>query len=614
MIHRQNTLWPLLTLLALGCSGEAGTPNAVDPITGMPTSGAPGAPVPGATNTLPTDNTTPGVGTAPAVPGQPPPDGTTPGVVTPAPSPTTVDEEATLPTVPAECATSVTPGRAPVRRLTRFEYNRTVEQLLGVDTNPANALPAELLGNGFGNSADDQPITSSLAEGYGDVAEDVALASLSNTEVISRFAPCAAQVNEADEASCAQTFIQNFAPKAFRRNLEAGEAEDLLALFNTLRPTSTFNDALAGVIEGVLQGPDFLYRVEVGEPDAADASLLRPTGREMASRLSYLLWGSMPDDELEAAADAGQLSNAQGVLTQATRMLADERSRPMLEFFFDHYLPLNTLSDLSRDAALFPNFSNTVGSLMRRETQEFLKYAIFEGSGSWKDALVAPYTMVNEQLANFYGYQGITGEQFQRVEVDTTKRLGLLTQGGVLTGTTISNFTNPVRRGGYLLKHVMCVDVPAPPAEFAALAKPPDPYSGDTGRERYSAHSSQPECAGCHTVLDPPGFGLENYDAVGMWRDMENEVVIDASGSVAPIGAFSGPIEMVQKIANAPETHACFAEHWMTFAYGRALETADNCTIAEVERSFAESGYNIPQLLLSLTQTDAFLYLPQEAL
>src|SRR5690606_5979722 len=239
--------------------------------------------------------------------------------------------------------------------------------------------------------------------------------------------------------------------------------------------TLPFETSLASVIEAMLQAPDFLYRPEFGEPDATDPSLLRPTGYEMATRLSYLMWGTVPDDTLYAAAEAGELSTDAGVLAQAIRMLDDPKVRPVVRYFFDYYLPLNTLTDLSRDSAQFPTFSASIGSLMREETQRFLEYEIFEGPGTWPGALSAPYTFVNEPLANFYGIPDVVGEEFRRVDLDTTKRLGLLTQGGIQAGTTVSNFTNPVRRGVFLLRHIMCVELPDPPESIANDIMPPDP-------------------------------------------------------------------------------------------------------------------------------------------
>lgn len=486
--------------------------------------------------------------------------------------------------------------------------------LLGDTTFPANSLPAELLGNGFGNDADDQPVSAFLVEQYSRIASDVALRATAPDRIAS-VVPCYGTAQAETEEACARSFIEEFGRRAYRRPLQPEEVEELLTLERGIRSTLPFETSLASVIEAILQAPDFLYRPEFGEPDGTDPALLRPTGYEMATRLSYLLWGTLPDDMLVAAAQSGELSTAAGVLGQATRMLDDPKARPVLRYFFDYYLPLNTLTDLSRDVAQFPTFSANIGSLMREETQRFLEYEIFEGSGTWPGALTAPYTFVNEPLANFYGIANVTGEDFRRVDLDTTKRLGLLTQGGIQAGTTISNFTNPVRRGVFLLRHIMCVELPDPPESIANDIMPPDPGAAATGRERYSMHSSNAVCANCHAVMDPPGFALENFDAVGLWRDQENGVTIDASGQLDLLPApFNGPVELVTQIAASEATQHCFAENWMNFGYGRSVDAGDACSVASVEQAFAASGYNIKQLLLALTQTDAFLYLSPEQL
>jgi len=515
--------------------------------------------------------------------------------------------------VPTECTTTTNPGRAPVRRLTRFEYNNTVETLLGDTTQPGNSLPSEVLGNGYGNDADKQPVSSFLAEQYGIVAEDVA--GRSAATLLATAAPCYSTATVDTEEACARSFIETFGARAYRRPLQPAEVDELLALERVLRAENTFEVSLTSVVETMLQAPDFLYRLEFGTPDAANPSLLRPTGYEMATRLAYMLWGSMPDETLVTAAASGELSTAEGVRSHATRMVENvDRMRPVVRYFFDHFLPLNTLTDLARDAVQFPTFSATIGGLMREETQLFLEYVIFQGPGDWPSALTAPYTVVNDQLANFYGIAGVTpGGQWEVAPVDTTKRLGLLTQGAIQAGTTISNFTNPVRRGVFLLRNIMCVDLPDPPEAIAGSITPPDPASRATGRERYSQHSEDVTCRNCHGVMDPPGFALENYDAVGLWRDQENGVTIDASGELPYLPApFSGPIELVTQLAASELTQNCFAENWLNYAYGKTLGREDTCTQATVETAFAQSGYNVKALLLALTQTDAFLYLPPQ--
>ncbi|XXX78185.1 DUF1592 domain-containing protein [Sorangium sp. So ce134] len=515
------------------------------------------------------------------------------------------------PGAPLVCEDGVVhPGRAPLRRLTRFEYNNTVRDLLGDTTDPAFSLPSEDVGNGFGNDADTLSVSSLLAEQLGTVAEGIAQRATATPEALAKLAPCARGVTAEGEEACALTIIERLAPLAYRRPLADGEANELLALYGVGRTDATFATGVATVIEALLQSPDFLYRIEKGMPDPERPELRRPTGDEMATRLSYMLWGTMPDEQLRLAAQAGELSTKEGVRAHAERMLDDPRSRPTFRFFFDNLLPISSLADLERNAEAYPTFSRTIGSLMREETQRFLEHEIFEGDGTWPSILTAPYTFVNEQLAAFYGIPGVTGDEFRQVELDTTQRLGLLTQAGVMAGTTHSNNTNPVVRGSFVLQKMMCIPIPLPTGAILEQVKPPDPYSGKTARERFSQHSDDPACAGCHQYMDPVGFAFENYDAVGLYRTTENGVTIDPSGTVPEtLGDVSGPIDLVQKLAASEDVQHCFAKRWSEFAYGLTLRKEDRCTEQAVTNAFEAAGHNVKQLLIELTQTDAFHYL-----
>ena len=507
------------------------------------------------------------------------------------------------------------PQRTPVRRLTRFEYNNSVRDLLGDTTQPAKALPSEEVGNGFGNDAVAQSVSSLLAEQYATVAEGIALRATETPAALTRLNACTTNVPRTSEPSCARTIIDRLAAGAYRRPLVAGEADALLGLFNAARTKSTFAASIATMIEAVLQSPDFLYRIELGQPDQQKPGRLRPTGPEMATRLSYLFWGTQPDTTLQAAARAGELTTDAGVLSHARRMLNDPKARPIVRFFFDNLLPIASLSQLERDRAMYPSFTPAIGALLREETQQFLEYEIFSGSGTWPGALTAPYTFMNEALARFYGVSNVRGEAFQKVNLDPQKRRGLLTQGGVMAGSTPSNHTNPVLRGSFVVQKLMCRYIPLPtdPALLAQI-KPPDPYSGKTARDRFSAHSKNPVCAGCHQGMDPVGLTFENFDAVGLFRTQENGVTIDASGALPGVeGAVKNALELVPKIAAHEDTQACFALHWLNYAYGRTLDDRDpldGCTTSAINQSFKASGFNVRQLLLDLTQTPAFLYLP----
>jgi hypothetical protein len=507
---------------------------------------------------------------------------------------------------------AIYPGRSPVRRLTRFEYNNTVRDLFGDTTQPANLLPPEDLGNGFGNDADTISVSSLLAEQYGIVAEGIASRATSGADALARLGSCTSTLTAESEDACAREIIESLAPKAFRRQLVQEELDELFELEQSLRatPDSTFASAISGVIQAILQSPDFLYRVEFGMLDGERPDVRRLTGDEMASRLSYFFWGTMPDDALREAARTGELLSADGVLAQASRMIEDPRSRTVIRFFFDNLLPINGLTDLQRDPEVFPTFSSDIGAAMREETQRFLEYEIFEGGGTWPSILTAPYTFVNGPLAEFYGMSGVTGDDFVQVPLDTSQRLGLLTQAGVMAGTVTTNRSNPVLRGSFVLNRLLCrkLSLPTDP-EILAMVQVPDDTTGATARERFSKHSSQAVCRSCHQFLDPIGFALENFDPVGLYRTEENGVTIDASGTIPgneePI---RGAVDLAHWLAETADSQSCFALHWLEFAQGRTLGPEDACTRAAVNAAFEESGYNVKEMLLSLTQTDAFLY------
>lgn len=498
---------------------------------------------------------------------------------------------------------------APVRRLTRFEYNNTIRDLLGDDSRPGNDLPSEEIGNGFGNDANSMSVSSFLAEQFGKVAEGIADRVVNNQSQWQQLHSCVQSVQSSTEQSCADQIIDRLLPRAFRRSVTSTELQSYKDLQRALKQSgSNFKKSISGVIEAVLQSPDFLYRVEKG--NQVDGRL-KLTNYEMASRLSYFFWGSMPDDTLLQAAANGQLTTPAQIKIQAERMLADQRSRNMIRYFFDAYLQISALSHLERDAVEYPSFNSLVGSLMREETQTFLEHVIFEGPGDWASALTAPYTFMNETLAGFYGVGGIYGDQFQEVPLDTTKRLGVLTHAGIMAGTTHSGHTNPVVRGAYVMKKLLCVNIPLPGNDLLDQIKPPDPSSGLTARERYSQHSQDPVCQTCHDKMDPVGLVFENFDPVGLYRTHENGVLIDTSGELPGAGIqVNNAVELVTAIAEDPRTHQCFAYNWANFAYGKTIGASESCIKDTVTMNFSESGYDIRSLLINLTQTDAFLYLP----
>lgn len=517
--------------------------------------------------------------------------------------------------VSPQCQGAPHPGRAPVRRLTRFEYSNAARDLFGDTSDPGLGLPPETIqrtGNVFGNDADLLSVSSNLASKYGSVAADIAARATGTPEALGKLAACA---STATDDACARTLITNVAGRAYHRALLPAEVDSFLALLKAVQAKATFASGVAAVLEAVLQGPEFLYRIELGAPATDFPQLRRPTGDEMAARLSFLFWGTIPDEALRTAAQNGQLATAAGVKAQAERLVAAPQARPVVRYFFDYLLPINGLTNLARDKDKFPIYSQPFAAALREETQTFLEHQIFDADspGTWASALTAPYTYVNEQLAGFYGMPGVTGTEFRKVNLpDPSRRLGLLTQAGILTGTITTNESNPVLRGSFLVNKVMCMNIalPTDPAILAQV-KIPEGVTGPTARDRFTLHRSQQICQGCHAVLDPVGFALENYDPIGQWRDKENDVTIDASGSMpGSTTPLNGPVELVKAIAASDAAQNCFAQHWLEFGFGKTLDPADACTQESINNAFRKSGGNIKQLLVDLTQTDAFLYLP----
>ncbi|HYJ11402.1 MAG TPA: DUF1592 domain-containing protein, partial [Polyangiaceae bacterium] len=406
-------------------------------------------------------------------------------------------------------------------------------------------------------------------------------------------------------------FISDFGRKAFRRPLTEAEQTAFNAIYVAGKEGATHVAGLKAVIEMALQSPQFLYRVELGVP-VAGLAVARPSSSEMATRLSYLLWGSQPDPRLLDVAAADGLTTAEQVKAQAELMLQDDKARNVVRYFTNTLYGIAGLAGLERNAEMFPTFTPALGPLFREETELFIADVVWKGAGDFATLFNAPYTFVNGPLAAFYGLPNVTGDAFQRVERDATRRLGLLTHASVLAATTPGSRNNPVVRGKFIFEELFCGHVPSPPVGLNVTEPPADPTR--TTRERFTVHRDMDACRGCHTMLDPIGFGLENFDGVGLWRDVENGKPVDATGEIPEDvdvkGPFNGPVELAKKIASSEDARNCFASKYLSFAYGRVAGEQDACSRQQLETAFRESGGNVKALLLAATQTDAFLYLP----
>lgn len=514
---------------------------------------------------------------------------------------------------------SIHPGDQPIRRLTRFEYNNTVRALLGDTTNPANSLPVEEQDQniGFNNTAALLVVTTGLAEKYMTVAEGVS--SRATADVVGLTGCDGSTEDKQQNDVCAAAWIEKFGKRAYRKPLDADQKAALLGVFQAGVAqggggASGFLQGIQMVIEAALQSPEFMYRLEYdGDVDASlggvdGQGIARLTDHEMASRLSYMLWGSMPDDALFAAADAGELRTKEQIAAQARRMLDDPQARLLVDEFHLEWLDYDRIANIAKDAAMFPDWTNHVGQLMQEETREFMSNAVFGESGDLRAVLAADYSYMNAELAAFYGVDATgLGETFSRVDLDPAKHAGILSLGSLMSIYAHTNQTSPVHRGKLVRERLLCGVLKPPPDNFKA----PEPDPNATTRVRFEQHRTDPACNACHQLMDPIGFGLENFDAVGRYRTMDGVNEVDSAGELSDTdvdGEFDGAIELAEKLADSQTVQQCYAKQWFRFGYGRAEAEEDKCNVNAIDQAFAESGGNIRELIVALTQTDAFLY------
>lgn len=501
------------------------------------------------------------------------------------------------PLPPLDC-TELHPGRAPMRRLTVAEYDATIEALLDDTTRPAARIIDDERGV---TSADARIVTPLLAEQYLEAAEDVAARAtpgLLDCDVAAR-----------GEAECAAEFVDDFAFRAFRRPVTREERDTLLTLHAAIAETDGFADGVQAVVEAVLQSPGFLYRAEIvpttGEP------VVRLDGWQLASRLSYLLWGTMPDEALFAAAESGELDTDAGVEAQTRRLLASPRALGSIREFIGHWVEIDQLQGLDKDPAVFPDYDAEIADLMRQETEAFID-AVMREDGSWTTLLTADWSMMNARLATYYGIDEAdrpAGDAFERVDLDGTYHAGLLTQGSLMATRARTYESSPIHRGMFIRGGVLCGQVPDLPEGIEVTAPDPDP--GLTTRERLSEHRESEVCASCHRQMDPLGFAFEHFDGAGRFRMLENDLPIDATGDIVESdidGSFDGAPDMARRLVGSDDAQACFAGRYFRFAQGRASSHADSCSLEALSARFRDTGFDVRELVVAITQTDAFLY------
>lgn len=502
--------------------------------------------------------------------------------------------------------TRVDPGPALIRRLTRLEYDNAVRDLLGVDLGLGMAqFPPEEESLGFDNNARALQVSPLQAEQFMEAAEVIAAEAVVDLEAI---LPCAP---EPDARACAREFIVDVGRRAWRRHLTDEEIERLIALYDVGAEFGepAFVNGVQLVIEALLQSPNFLYRLEVGQLNAERPDLLKLTADEVAARLSFLILRSIPDDALLAAADAGELDTVTGVVDQARRLVALPRARAAAWSFFEQWLHLDRLERIERDPRWYPEYSPHLRELLGEEARRFVESVVWD-AGDMRMLLSASYSFMNRELAEFYGLEGPRGEAFEKVALDPERRSGVVTTGAVMAVTAKPNMTSPVHRGIFVREQLLCTALPPPPANVPII--PPDPDPSLTTREAFAVHSANDACAGCHVLIDGIGFGFEHYDALGRFRITENGKPIDATGDVVLTqdadGAFDGAPELARRLADSEHVQRCMTTQAFRFAYGRGENPADDCAREALFQAFVDGGYRYDALLVGLVQSDAFRF------
>jgi hypothetical protein len=498
------------------------------------------------------------------------------------------------------------PGVSQLRRLTVLEYRNTVRDLLGLTDIQMPELAGDQQAKGSGYTTGAAITTASDARKLMEGADRLIVAAMPN---LGGQVPCIKDAAAAEP--CARTFITQFGRRAFRRPLVDEEITRWLGLYKAQRDPAvgaTFSEAIRGVATALLQSPNFLYRHELA-PGAAikDGSFVRFNSYEMASRLSYSFWASMPDTKLFELADRGQLQATGTIQAEARRLLADPKAKDVYADFATQWL--NLAQVVSSQKAEVLKFTPEVGKAMLAETGAFFA-DLFQGpgaTGKMDRLFTSTSSYADETLAKIYGLQGVTGSAMTPVMLDPKQRAGLFTQLSFLTMHGDSEGSFPTRRGAEVLRRVMCIEIELPPDMVVPDVKPPSP--GVTTRQRFEEHSKN-ACATCHVLFDPLGFAFETYDGIGRYRTMDNGQNVDASGTLdlksGPV-SFKDAVELMPALAKADEVRDCMATQWARYLLRREESKGDLPSLEAVQKAFRDSSYDMRELLVAIVSSDAFM-------
>ncbi len=410
------------------------------------------------------------------------------------------------------------------------------------------------------------------------------------------------------EHEVAMEIIGRFLPEAYRRPVTAAEVERVARFVDLSQKNGgSFLEGIQAAVQAALCSPYFLYRWELDPANAKPNENRDLTDYEIASRLSYFLWSSKPDHELFDLAAKGELHKPETIEKQIHRMLHDWRAWALVSNFGDQWLQIRNIWDVGIDPDTFPKWNDELKGMMKEETERFFE-AIIKEDRPVTDLVDADFTYLNEELARYYGIAGVTGKEFRRVTLPKdSPRGGVLTQGSVLVSTSTPTRTSPVIRGKWILEEILGTPPPPPPPDVPPLEEQKAVNQTTSVRQRLEAHRTRAECAGCHSKMDPLGFGLENFDATGAWRDHDGKFLIDASGKLASGATFSGPRELKQVLKGNKNFVRCLTQKLLTYALGRGLERYDKRAVDTIIDKVQPQGNRFSALVTAIVTSDPFL-------
>ncbi len=497
------------------------------------------------------------------------------------------------------------PGRVTVRRLNRTEYNNVIRDLMMVDFQPAKDFPADDSGHGFDNIGDVLSMSPLLLEKYLAAAEKIAEQAVAVPEQGKPMDPKKITdfqrhyfrypIPQGERREAAVEFVRKFLRRAYRRDIEQDEAKRIMVLAGqAMVDGGSFEEAVRLAVMATLVSPHFIFRWELdGAPDNPKA--IRSLNEfELASRLSFFIWSSLPDEKLLQLARQGELRK--NLSAEVSRMLKDDRAKSLVENFAGQWLELRNLNVYRPDRKLFPTYTPELRDDMRRETELLFGHVMRENR-SVLELLSADYSFLNARLAKHYGVKNIAGNQFRQVSLKGTGRGGILGHASILTVTSDPNRTSPVKRGKYVLENILGTPPPPPPPDVPEL----EVVGADKGtlREQMVKHRTNAVCASCHEKMDPIGFAFEHFDAIGRYRAKDNGQPIDAAGKLDSGEAFKNAAELRQILTNKKSDlfARCLTEKMLTYALGRGLEYYDKRTVDTIVKRLQSKGYRFNELI-----------------